>query len=229
MAGPAGRTVPVLMYHYIRVVDRQRDPLGYGLSVAPTRFAEQMAWLRASGYTTLTMGDHVACARGARSCPARSVVLTFDDGYADNAIEALPVLQRYGFTATFYIVSGFVGRPGYLTWAQLEQVRDAGMEIGAHTVNHRDLTAVTPAVARDEIVRSRQTLRERLGVPVASIAYPAGRYTPATIELVRQAGYESAVTTRPGRLHQQPYETPRLRVLGGVSLTEFAALVAGPG
>lgn len=79
---------------------------------------------------------------------------------------ALPLLERYGFPATFFIVTGFVGHDGYMSWAELGQLRDSGMEIGAHTVSHADLAALPLEQARDEIVSSRRTLEARLGVDV---------------------------------------------------------------
>src|SRR5436853_2671662 len=115
---PAVR-VPILMYHYIRIVDKARDPLGYNLSVTPKLFALQMAWLYAHGYHTVLMstlagclGDQPASTRQLALCGPKSVALTFDDGYADAFSAALPVLRRYGFNATFYIISGLVGHSG---------------------------------------------------------------------------------------------------------------------
>lgn len=212
---------PILMYHYIRNVDEAADPLGFRLSVQPDRFAEQMAWLKAHGYETVLMRDLAACLRGERRCPPQAVALTFDDGYADNATAALPTLRRYGFRATFYVVAGFIGRDGYLSWEQLELLRDSGMEIGAHTVSHVDLAALELAEAQAEIERSRATLERRLGIKVVSFSYPAGSYTPAVARAVRAAGFTSAVTAGPGESMRRLYELPRRRVLGGETIAGY--------
>jgi peptidoglycan/xylan/chitin deacetylase (PgdA/CDA1 family) len=213
--------VPVLMYHYIRTVDEQADPMGYRLSITPERFAEQMEWLRDNDYTPMRMDALSACLRGLTRCPENPVALTFDDGYTDAATEALPVLEEQGFVATFYVVVNFVGKPGYMTWEQIELLRDSGMEIGSHTVNHFDLTGLELDAAQDEIVTSRQLLEERLEVPVVSFSYPVGSYNSALAGVVRSAGYTNAVIVMPGDSITHMYEIPRRRVLGGESIAGF--------
>ncbi len=220
VAGP--EYVPVLMYHYIRVADENADPVGYRLSILPERFAEQMAWLQEHAYTPMRMDDLAACLRGQQDCPDQPVALTFDDGYADAATEALPILNAYGFKATFYIVPGFVGRPGYMSWEQIELLHNSGMEIGSHTMNHADLTGLEDVKAiRNELVQSREVLEQRLGAPVRSFCYPAGSYAPQIMEEVRRAGYTNAVITAPGDQIGNLYEIPRRRVLGGETIAGF--------
>lgn len=213
--------VPILMYHYIREVDGEADPLGFRLSVRPDRFAEQVAWIAESGYTPLTMRDLAACLRGMAPCPERPMAITFDDGYADQALHALPVLRRYGFPATFYIISGLVGQPGYMGWKELAALHAAGMEIGAHTVSHADLAALDRAAARREIGESRRALERGLGITVESFSYPAGSYTGETIGLVRALGFTNAVSTAPHAGTRQIYQLPRRRVLGGETIAGF--------
>lgn len=221
LAEPGTDYIPVLMYHYVRVVDETRDPLGYRLSVAPERFAEQMAWLHAHGYTPLRMNELAACVRGQQPCPPQAVALTFDDGYEDMATAALPILQQYGFPATFYIIVNFVGYPGYMSWEQIEQLRDAGMEIGAHTLTHADLTGLPPERAWIEIEQSRMVLEERLGMPITSFSYPAGSHNAELVEMVYAAGYNNAVTTLPETEIVHMYKIPRRRILGGETIAGF--------
>lgn len=220
VAGPD--YVPVLMYHYIRVADENADPVGYRLSILPERFDQQMAWLQENAYTPMRMDDLAACLRGQQDCPDQPVALTFDDGYADAATAALPILNRYGFKATFYIVPGFVGAPGYMSWEQIELLHNSGMEIGSHTMTHADLTGLTEISAiRKELVQSREVLEERLGVPVRSFCYPAGSYSAHISEQVRLVGYTNAVTTLPDNQIGNLYEIPRRRVLGGETIAGF--------
>jgi peptidoglycan/xylan/chitin deacetylase (PgdA/CDA1 family) len=218
---------PLLMYHYIRTVDRQADPLGYNLSIAPALFAAQMEWLHAAGYTGITIDHMLACLQGTALCPLHPIVLTFDDGYQDAYDQALPVLHHYGFTATFYIISGRVGQPGYLTWDELIAMHNAGMEIGSHTINHYNLTALAPLEARRQIVQSKAELEQRLGFPVKDFAYPSGRYNRAIEQQVRAAGYQSAVTTRWDNDYRDVFALPRRRISGGTSVKAFAAIVGG--
>jgi peptidoglycan/xylan/chitin deacetylase (PgdA/CDA1 family) len=213
--------VPILMYHYIREVDKAADPLGFRLSVRPDRFAEQMDWLAVNGYSPLTISDLAACLRRERNCPARPVAITFDDGYADQALNALPVLNAHGFSATFYIATGLVGRPGYMSWEQLELLRDSGMELGAHSVSHADLAALPLSAALHEITASRRALERRLDIRVRSFSYPAGSYTRPVVELVVEAGFSSAVGTAAATHPSRLFELPRRRVLGGETIAGF--------
>src|SRR5262245_55563285 len=147
----AAAYVPILMYHYIRFIDPAIDELGYNLSIRPDDFAQQLAWLHEQGYTTISMTTAQQCLRGEIACPPKPIALTFDDGYEDAYSTVVPILQRYGMHGAFYIVNSFVGQPGYMNWEQLAALRDAGMEIGAHTVSHLDLTTLDQATAAYEI------------------------------------------------------------------------------
>jgi peptidoglycan/xylan/chitin deacetylase (PgdA/CDA1 family) len=223
----AGPPPPILMYHYIRTVDQASDPLGYELSVAPELFEAHMAWLHEQGYTAMRMDAAARCLRGETVCPARAVALTFDDGYADAFTTAWPVLQRYGFTATFYIVSGLVGQQGYMSWEQLAMLRDSGMEIGAHTVDHPDLTSLDPATAEYQIAQPKADLEGQLGISVVSFCYPTGLYNWGIEEQTRAAGYLSATTTRWDSDYSDIMALPRRRVGGGTAVEGFAAIVQG--
>jgi peptidoglycan/xylan/chitin deacetylase (PgdA/CDA1 family) len=213
--------VPVLMYHYVREVDEAADPLGYRLSITPQLFGEQMAWLDEHNYTPLTMSDLAACLSNQQDCPARPVAITFDDGYPDQLENAVPILRRYGFPATFYIVPGLVGRPGYLDWAGVQALVANGMEVGAHTVSHVELTSLKPREARFEIVESRRILEEKLNIEVHSFSYPAGDYSTSVARMVHRAGFTNAVITRPGNTVTDLFTIPRRRILGGETIAGF--------
>jgi peptidoglycan/xylan/chitin deacetylase (PgdA/CDA1 family) len=224
---PSGGPPPILMYHYIRYVDAASDQLGYELSIAPELFDQQMAWLHQQGYTTMRMDAAARCVRGEASCPAKAVALTFDDGYEDAFTTALPVLQRYGLTATFYIISGFVGQPGYMSWEQIGVLRDARMEIGAHTVDHPDLVNEDPSVSEYQIVQSKADLEQHLGINIVSFCYPTGLYNWTVEEQTRAAGYLSATTTRWDGDYSDIMALPRRRISGGTGVDGFAAIVLG--
>ena len=224
--GVALPSAPILMYHYVRGVDQAADPLGWELSVTPELFEQHMAWLAQAGYTGVRVDLLARCMRGEPACPPRPVALTFDDGYADAYTAALPVLQRHGFTATFYVVSDFVGQPGYMTWEQLATLRDAGMEIGAHSVSHPDLTTLDAFELQRQVAQPKAEIEARLGVRVVSFCYPAGHYSWAVLEAVRAAGYESATTTRWDNDYGDMLALPRRRVSGGATGDELGWIVA---
>jgi peptidoglycan/xylan/chitin deacetylase (PgdA/CDA1 family) len=157
------------------------------------------------------------------------VVLTFDDGYADQFTYAVPLLRRYGASATFYIVTGNVGRYGHVTWPELQTMADEHMDIAAHGVRHDDLSLMTPAQQAAQIDDSIQLLQARLHVPIDSYAYPSGRFNSETLELVREANVPLAVTTDPSYViaPETRLELPRLRVRSHWTLAEFAGAVEG--
>ena len=213
------------MYHYVRSVDQESDPLGYELSVTPDDFNNQMAWLREQGYIGVRMDGITRCLRGEAPCPSKAIALTFDDGYADAYTDALPVLKRYGLVATFYIVTNFVGQPGYMTWEQVAELRDSGMEIGAHTIDHLDLRTLDPTEMLRQIAQSKSDLESKLRISVTSFCYPAGFYDPAIEEMVRASGYLNATTTRWDNDISDILALPRRRISGGTALDGFAWIV----
>ncbi|MDP3992811.1 MAG: polysaccharide deacetylase family protein [bacterium] len=195
--------VPILMYHYIRdYQDRTDDPLGVQLSVSPKTFDKQLSILKNAGYQTISLEDF---AQG--KYQPKSVVLTFDDGYDDHYTNALPILEKYKATATFFIVSGFLGRTGYMTTPQVQQLKLAGMEVGGHTITHLNLANADYEKATKEISTS---LRSRDSV----FAYPSGKYNPVTLDIVSGLGVRAAVTTNLGVATEKSslYELPRIRV-----------------
>jgi peptidoglycan/xylan/chitin deacetylase (PgdA/CDA1 family) len=225
---PAGQRpyTPILMYHYVRVVDQAADPLGYGLSVTPDQFAAQVEWLRRAGYDTIQMSALAACIRGEGPCPAHAVALTFDDGYMDAYTAALPVLQEYGATATFYIVSGFAGHDAYMGWDEIRALRGAGMEIGAHSISHIDLTTLSHDENVDQIGRSGAEIAAQIGAPVRSFCYPAGQFTPEIAAITRDLGYTSATTTNQQGAQDDLFALPRVRISGDMSQDGFQATIA---
>ncbi len=224
---PAGPhlTVPILYYHYIRTIQPSaQNLLSWRLSIPPALFAEQMALLHVEGAHPITLATLMDALQGKRALPSHPIVLTFDDGYADFATVVQPIMARYGFVATDFVVSGFVNRARYMTAAQVRQMEADGMVIGAHTVHHVDLTAQPVQVAHDEIVNSKNALEALLGHPVLDFAYPYGGFNAAVAQLVQQAGFREAVTTLGGDQQTLPgrFELHRSEMGGAPSLATFA-------
>jgi peptidoglycan/xylan/chitin deacetylase (PgdA/CDA1 family) len=213
------------MYHYVRYVDPGADPLGFNLSVTPEQLRAQLGWLRTAGYEAVRMDAVAACVRGLGPCPARAVALTFDDGYMDAYTAALPILQEHGYTATFYIVSGFVGQPGYMGWEEVRALRDAGMEIGAHSVTHPDLTTLGLEDLRAQVAQSGATIAAALGGPVVSFCYPGGRFNDTVAAVAGESGFTSATTTLPDGPQDNPLALPRLRISGDLAQDGFQWMV----
>jgi peptidoglycan/xylan/chitin deacetylase (PgdA/CDA1 family) len=231
---PAGRArirVPILEYHYIRVNLNPLDRLGFRLSVTPTDFQRQMSWLAVNDYHPVLLEDLRAYFLAGRPLPARSVVLTFDDGYADFFQTAVPILRGLGFKAVAYIVPGFFGRPGYVDQEQVRQLDASGMvEIASHTVNHLDLTKVDAGVLNIQLQASRASLEQLLGHPVLDFCYPSGRFDRRALAAVTAAGYQTATTEQSGTEHDWAGRLTwsRVRVDGGENLRQFAQRLGNP-
>ena len=217
--------VTVLMYHRIDA-DVPRDAVGRDLTVEPGSFEAQLRYLRDHHIVTLTAADLTAALeRGER--PRNAVVLTFDDGYADAATFALPLLVKYGERGTFYVSSGFVGLPRHLTWSQIRAMRTAGMEVACHGTLHLDLSTLDRAGQVREAGGCMKRFAHYLGgAPPVTYAYAAGAYDATTLEVMRELGIRAAFTEHPGNVTglTQPLELPRYRVRHDDGVARFAAL-----
>jgi peptidoglycan/xylan/chitin deacetylase (PgdA/CDA1 family) len=214
--------IPILMYHQIDAPPPRGTPLR-GLVVSPGAFARQMFLLKLLGYRGLSMRDLEPYLRGEKQ--GKVVGITFDDGYQNNLTNALPVLKKNGFTATCYGVSSMIG--GTNAWDQglvapkpLMTADDwrawlaAGMDVGSHTRTHADLNQLSPEQAREQIAGSKQELESAFGCEVRHFCYPYGRFRPEHSQMVLEAGYVTATTTRRGRVHanNRPMTLPRVLV-----------------
>jgi glycosyltransferase involved in cell wall biosynthesis/peptidoglycan/xylan/chitin deacetylase (PgdA/CDA1 family) len=188
--------LPVLFYHH---VGPQRPGVVPGLTVSPERFERHVRWLARRGYTGVCPSDWVRWRNEGKGLPIKPVLLTFDDGYADLVEYALPVLRRYGFGAAVYIVTGQLGGTnawdeargwGTLRLMSADQIRywaTQGIEFGAHSRTHADLTTLSASELSEEVVGSGKDLESILGSRVVSFVYPYGFHNPAVDDCVRRA------------------------------------------
>ena len=218
---------PILMYHRVDV-DQPRDAVGRSLTVSPGQFAEQLAYLQAHGLRAISMAglyhrlvlgeptDHV-------------VVMTFDDGYADQYQYAVPMLRRCGGSATFYIVTGMMGHRRHLTWDDLRVMNGEGMDIAAHGVYHDDLSLMSTEQQAFQIEESIRELQDHLHVSLRSYAFPSGRFNRATLALLQAQDVPLAVTTDPRYVIRPAsgLELTRLRVKSNWTLAQFAGALEG--
>lgn len=223
--------VPIFMYHYIQEPpDPRSDAIGYGLSVRPEDFAKQMAYLDEHRYHPVTLADLRAYLQGQAALPDKPVVLTFDDGYLDFYTTAFPILKAHHFRAVAYIVSGFTPfNDRYMSPEQIREIDAYGIEIGAHTFSHVDLTG-RGVDLQQQLVGSKAQLEGMVGHPVVDFCYPSGRFNADVVNAVRAAGYESATTTAEGTTHSfdDRYVWTRVRMSPDVSLGGFADRLANP-
>ena len=212
---------PILMYHRVDV-ETPRDRVSRDLTVTPAQFAEQLAYLKEQGDSAISVAE-LERRLSLGLTLDHLVVITFDDGYADQYRYAVPILQRYAAGATFYIITGSLDRPGHLTGGELRLMAASGFDIAAHGVSHSDLSHMTSAQQTYQIDGSVLELR-RLRFAVESYAYPSGRFNAQTLALMRQSGIPLAFTTDAKYViaPKNRFELTRLRVRSMWSLREFA-------
>jgi peptidoglycan/xylan/chitin deacetylase (PgdA/CDA1 family) len=233
------KNIPILMYHSISQPANSADPGFKALCVPPALFADQVDYLYSRGYTILNVSQLVNIFTSNALLPERPVVLTFDDGYADFYDHALPVLSRYHLTATLYIATGFVERTSLwlrwkeetthpvLTWDQIVEISNSGIECGAHTHSHPKLHRLPLAIARDEIRHSKDLLEQHLDREVTSFAYPYGGYSWGVRRLVKEAGFTSACAVDDAicSAKADPFTLVRLMVMPTMDMDAFGALL----
>lgn len=219
------RTAPpplALTYHGVADVPLRRDP--HHLFVRPRDLERQIAKLRTWGYEIVKFGELALRVGQGRSqgCAA----LTFDDGLADNLHALVPILEAAEATATVFVVSGWLGRPypvapwtRMLTADELRLLSAAGVEIGAHSVTHPDLTSLSYADALDELAGSKTALEEVVGAPVETAAYPYGNANAETRAAAREAGFRAACRTLGEGSWGDPFDLPRQAMENRASLT----------
>lgn len=196
----------ILTYH--RVNDRHPHDR---LTVAPRAFAAQMQALRESGRPVLSLARALPALQGGEPLPARAVALTFDDGYADNATDALPILERFGFPAAFFVVTGLMGSSRTLDryqtccdadrmmrWDEVRALRDRGHSIGGHGRTHRELARLTETEVRDEAEQCAEDIHRETGERPTLFCYPRGSENAVARRIVGEAGFALACTVYPG-------------------------------
>jgi O-antigen biosynthesis protein len=223
--------VPILMYHRIG------DGLGNRrYTVRSEDFAAQMALVAEGGYQVIDLDALLAGLDGVIPLPAHPVAITFDDGLLDTFDRARPLLLRHSFPATFFLVTGLMGRTSewmargrhrpasLLDWHDASSLVAEGFVVGSHSVSHPRLDTIEPARALGEIVDSKRDLEDRLGAPVRHFAYPYGSFDRNVRDLVAEAGYASACSVQSGfnSTATDRFALRRIDVFGGLSLRTFA-------
>ena len=162
------RTVLVLNYH--KIANEHKS-----LSVTLDDFEQHMKWLQEYGFTCITPGQLYDFVANGADLPEKPVLITFDDGYKDNYTNAFPIMKKYGMKGTIFVVTGFLGvYDNYLTWDQAKELLDAGFNIESHTYSHKSMTEASDEDITKELVKSRQTIKEKLGIDSDFMAYPTG-------------------------------------------------------
>ena len=216
---PINRHAQVVVLGYHRIVDNVRHA---NTEISKAEFEEQMQQIKDNGFTVIPLQDLLAWKRGEKDIPAQSVVITLDDGWKSQYEVAWPILKKFDYPCTLFIYTDYVrGGPRTggesLSWEQIAEMRDGGVDIQGHTISHKDLrgprrgTAPTPEYDEwlwRELHDSKQMIEQRLGVKVNVLALPYGLYNAHVQEMAKKAGYEAIFTVNGQRIgHSSPNDT----------------------
>lgn len=202
------KSIPILMYHAI-------EESSSAITVSARLFSWQMSWLQAQKCQVLTLSEIAHLIAKGDGFPERSVVLTFDDGFLSQYTEAFPILRHYGFPATIYLVSGYMGsmnnwdgqppwvpRRPLIDWEKAREMQASGIEFGVHTVNHLRLNQLVREKIKEEIQESKIVIEKELSCKVKHIAYPYGEYNQVARELA-STQFITACSTKTGLVTAQ--------------------------
>ena len=219
-------SVPILMYHKIN------DFSGGLYTISPDEFDWQMQYLKENGYHTVSIASVLDHFEKGKPLPEKPVVITLDDGFRDNYLNAYPILKKYGFTATIFVTTNTVAPEEItnmmLTWSQIKEMAADGITMGCHTLNHSDLTSVSLGEAKRQITDSKEILEDQLGIKIDVFAYPYGCHNYNVEKLVEECGFRAAVTVNPEPVSsvENPFTLNRIGIYSNLSRSGFITKVS---
>lgn len=220
---------PILMYHYVSDLPEDADAYRVDLSILPEMFRAHMDALFNQGYATISLYDLDAALLTGLPLPDNPVVLTFDDGYTDHYVNVFPALRQHGFMGTFFIITGTADAndPAHLSWAQIRQMADAGMDMESHTKTHPDLRGRDYDFLIYQLLGGFESLQAHTGKTPHMFAYPGGRYDDAALGVLATLPVWRAVTTEPGiwQTSDNRLELPRQRIHNFTGVAGLLALL----
>jgi peptidoglycan/xylan/chitin deacetylase (PgdA/CDA1 family) len=215
---------PILLYHHVGSDNFEQDGISDSrFNVTTDDFDAQMNWLSQLGYQTVRTAAITDAMYGHGTLPARPIVISFDDGWEDQYQNAFPILRAHGMTGAFFIPSTYPDGKGFVTWAQIQEMATAGMEIGSHSRTHPHLPKITEEQAWQEIRMSKVEMEKKLQVTVDAFSFPYGEMGEhGTLPtLVSRALYKAAVGVEAGSLQYEFFYLRRIEILGSMSASDF--------
>ena len=214
-----------LMYHELELPGRrlcQNDPGYVRYIISADEFSAQMQQVRELGLCGVSVSD-------ALKVDEPAVCITFDDGCETDLISAAPILKEFGFGATFYVVAGFIGKPGYLSIPQLRELQAQGFEVGCHSMSHPYLPDLNEAGLQREIADAKTMLEQMLGAQVRHFSCPGGRYDERVVSIAKQSNYVSVATSVPraNTAATDPFTLARVAIIREMKIPEFSRICRG--
>ncbi len=200
---------PILMYHSI---DEHENVTK--LSVSPEGFSRQMGFLYKHKYNVISLEEMVELIKKGKKIPPKTFAITFDDGYKNNFLYAYPILKKYSFPTTIFVITNFIGKEGYLTLGDMKKMQENNITFGSHTKSHLWLPDLTDKKLREEVFGSKEILEKSLKNQIKFISYPIGAHDERVKSVVKEAGYTAGCATNPGpkRRWDDIYALKRIRI-----------------
>jgi peptidoglycan/xylan/chitin deacetylase (PgdA/CDA1 family) len=218
-----------LIYHHIEAPAAGADAVRRDLSVAPERFESHLQYLKDAEYRVIALDDLLDYLARGQPLPEKSVILTFDDGYADNYTYAFPLLRKYGMIGHFFIITDFVnaGQSEYMSWAQIEEMAAAGQRFGSHSRDHPNLRGKRLDYLVWQALGGMEAIQAHLGYHPRWISYPSGGYDDQTIAVYKSAHYWGGLSMHQGATHTLAdiFTLKRVRVRGSYTAEDLAQLL----
>jgi len=221
--------VPMLMYHSISTLPpNDKTPFADNW-LDPKMFRCQMRWLQQNKYTSITPDQLIDAMDGKAPLPPNPILLTFDDGYVDVWTTVVPTLKEFGFTGTFFVITGLLdaNAGGFISWSEAKIITDLGMSIESHSVSHIAMNNKPMDWLSNEADASMKAIEANTGKRPHAFCYPFGDYDKRAIAAVRKAGYELAFTTQDGfnASPQNAMVLPRIRIRRSTTMNQFVWLI----
>ena len=219
--------IPILVYHQVSELSertkiiRSTNP-AYSLSIQ--QFSVQMQHLSENGYRTLCLNELIDYTPNRHQ---KGVVITFDDGWANNYANVFPILNKMSMTGTIFVITGFVGKDKYMAWNQLREMSKEGISIQSHTVSHRPLPLLNVSEIMQELYQSKKSIEAHLGLAVDFLSVPHGMISQEVIDVARNVGYRAICTMEPGFSHTytMPAIFKRINISDQCNLGTFEKIV----
>lgn len=206
--------IPVLMFHSIKSNGKN------DLIMSPVEFEKDMKWLKDNKYTTLSMEKLYLILTTGKNVPERPIVLTFDDGYEDNYTNAFPVLKKYNFKATVFLITNYIGQNGFLKTDEIKEMYANNIDFQSHTANHQELNILSYPNQLSELKKSKEVIESLIHNNTNVLCYPVGKYNETTKKAAKDTGYKMCFTTKYGFSTSSDgfYTLTRVRMFPGMNL-----------
>ncbi len=208
--------IPILMYHEVSKVSKAHDKC-YSMTplydIPIDMFESQLMLFAQNGYKTLLFDDVLKIKQD-----EKYIILTFDDGLKGNYRYVFPILNKYGFKATFFVTTGAIGSERYMNWSELKELVDNGMSIQSHTMSHKPLQTLYKEDIYRELFGSKETIERMLKTKVTAISFPHGSYNLKIVSMAKEIGYKWMCTSNIAYVYYNTFKNGK-HVLGRITIT----------